>query len=73
MIKVVSETIIDKNNKQGLITIHVDKNTTNAELIDTLNHEFRHLLQYYSGLETGFTPNFVVTKEMLADIKNTCI
>lgn len=67
--KVVSETVIDKNNRQGLITIHVDKNTTNAEFIDTLNHEFRHLLQYYSGFETGFTPKFVVTKKMLADIK----
>lgn len=66
---VSSETIIDKDHKQGVITINVSKKTTNAELIDTLNHEFRHLLQYYSGFETGFTPNFVVTKEMLDDIK----
>lgn len=42
---------------------------TDAEFINRLNHEFRHLLQSYNGFETGFTPSFKVTSEMLADMK----
>lgn len=42
---------------------------TDAEFINRLNHEFRHLLQSYNGFETGFTPSFKVTPEMLADMK----
>ena len=67
--KVKTETIIDKEHPNGLITIRADVFTTNAELINKLNHEFRHLMQYYAGLETGFTPDFVVTEKMLNDLK----
>ena len=64
-----SETTINREYQKGLITIYADKLTSNAKFIDTLNHEFRHLMQYYSGFESGFTPRFKVTKEMIADVK----
>ena len=42
--KVKTETIVDKEHPNGLITIRADVFTTNAELINKLNHEFRHLI-----------------------------
>lgn len=45
------------------------KARTDAEILDTLNHEFRHVMQENSNLETGFTADFVVTAEMLKDLK----
>lgn len=45
------------------------KTRTDAEILDTLNHEFRHIMQINNNLETGFTPDFVVTVEMLKDLK----
>ena len=67
--KVSTETIFDKANPNGLITINVDADTTNADFVDALNHEFRHILQHYNNFEMGFTTDFIVTDEMMADLK----
>jgi hypothetical protein len=67
---VVTETRFDEQHRVGAIFIKADENTTDSEIIDKLNHEFRHILQYYNGFETGFTPDFKVSKEMIADVKN---
>lgn len=64
-----SETILTREYPTGLISIRADEFTSNAKLIDVLNHEFRHLMQIHNYLETGFTPDFTVTKEMIADVK----
>lgn len=66
---VVSETRFEKGVEQGVIYINANGKTSNAKLIDVLNHEFRHLMQRYNLLETGFTPRFKVTNEMIADVK----
>lgn len=66
---VKSEAIRDKARPLGEIHIGINENTSNATFIDRLNHEFRHLLQLYNNLETGFTPNFEATPELIADIK----
>ena len=66
---VKTQTIFDSKNRTGMIAIRANENTKDAKFIDTLNHEFRHLMQNYSGLATGFTPDFVVSKEMLDDIE----
>lgn len=64
-----TETRFDRQHQIGAIYINANKTTSDYVLTDKLNHEFRHLLQYYNGFETGFTPDFEVTKEMLADVK----
>ena len=64
-----TETIFDREHPAGHITIRVRPGMTNAEIMMRLNHEMRHLLQYYNGFEAGFTPDFVITDEMRADIK----
>lgn len=64
-----SETVLDGEHPYGIIILDLDKNTTDAEFIDELNHEFRHLMQYYNGFAAGFTANFKVTDEMRADVK----
>lgn len=64
-----TETRIDKENPEGAIFIKTVDATTEAELSHMLNHEFRHLLQYYNDFEAGFTPDFLVTDELLQDIK----
>lgn len=64
-----SETIVDQNNPNGKIILKVDRVTSDYELINKLNHEFRHVLQFLSKFELGFTPSFKVTPEMLVDIK----
>lgn len=64
-----TETIFDKDHRHGAIILDVDESTTDASFIDDLNHEFRHLLQYYNGFATGFTADFKVTKEMRDDVK----
>ncbi|MBR5199808.1 MAG: hypothetical protein IKW20_08315 [Bacteroidales bacterium] len=64
-----TETVFDTNHKAGAIFINSTDNHTDAEFIDALNHEFRHVIQRYHGFEEGFTPDFKVTKEMLADVK----
>lgn len=64
-----TETVIDDISPNGVIYIQTDPNMTNADFIDALNHEFRHIVQHHHQLEQGFTADFVVTKEMLADIK----
>jgi hypothetical protein len=66
---VKSETILTREYPTGLISIRADGLTSNAKLIDILNHEFRHLMQIHNYLETGFTPDFAVTREMIADVK----
>lgn len=67
---VVTETRFDDKHRVGAIFIKAEETTTDSVIIDKLNHEFRHVLQYYNGFETGFTPNFKVSKEMIADVKN---
>lgn len=64
-----TQAIRDKEHPLGEIHIGVRENTANATVIDRLNHEFRHLLQLYNNLETGFTPDFEATPELIADIK----
>lgn len=64
-----TETIFDREHPAGHITIRVRPGMTNGEIMMRLNHEMRHLLQYYNGFEAGFTPDFVITDEMRADIK----
>lgn len=66
--KVRTQTIFSKEYPRGRIEIN-SRDLDNANFIDKLNHEFRHLLQRYNRLEGGFTADFVVTDEMLADIK----
>lgn len=66
---VATETVFDNEHRTGAIFIKANKNTTDAKIIDSLNHEFRHLLQRYNGFATGFTPNFKVSREMIEDVK----
>lgn len=63
---VYTETRNTKNNP--VIYINT-RNTNNSQFINKLNHEFRHLLQLTFTLETGFTPDFKVTSDMLSDLK----
>ena len=65
---VQTQTIFNKKFPNGLIVIN-GTNITNEQLINKLNHEFRHVMQYYFNLEGGFTTDFNVTNEMLTDIK----
>ena len=67
---VKTETRFDDEHRIGAIFIKANENTTDSEIIDKLNHEFRHILQHYNGFEKGFTPDFKVSKEMIADVKN---
>ena len=64
-----TETIFDKEHRHGAIILDVDENITDRDFINDLNHEFRHLLQYYNGFATGFTGDFKITDEMRVDIK----
>ena len=64
-----TEFIVDKNNKFGLINIRASEKTTDSIIIDKLNHEFRHVLQVYNNLETGFTTDIEVTTDMIKDVK----
>lgn len=66
---VATETVFDNEHRTGAIFIKVNEKTTDAKIIDSLNHEFRHLLQRYNGFATGFTPNFKVSREMIEDVK----
>ena len=66
---VKTETRFDAEHRVGAIFIKANENTTDAQIIDKLNHEFRHMLQYYNGFETGFTPDFKVSQEMIDDVK----
>lgn len=62
-----TETIEVKG--KPIIKIKTDGLMSNAELLNKINHEFRHVLQLYNGLETGFTNNFKVTPFMIEDMK----
>ena len=62
-----TETIESKG--KPIIKIKTDGLMSNAELLNKINHEFRHVLQLYNGLETGFTNNFKVTPFMIEDMK----
>ena len=64
-----TETVFDENNEAGTVFINTTSYSTDKEILDVLNHEFRHVLQNYHGFEGGFTPDFKVTKEMIADVK----
>jgi len=66
---VATETTFTDDNRQGTIYIQADEHTSDMRIVDALNHEFRHVMQRYNGFETGFTPDFVVTAEMLTDVK----
>lgn len=66
---VATETVFDNGHRTGAIFIKANENTTDAKIIDSLNHEFRHMLQRYNGFATGFTPNFKVSREMIEDVK----
>jgi hypothetical protein len=66
---VATETVFDNEHRTGAIFIKANENTTDAKIIDSLNHEFRHLLQRYNGFATGFTPSFKVSHEMIEDVK----
>lgn len=64
-----NESVFNSTRPDGLIRIHATDKTTDAQIIDRINHEFRHVLQKKNMLETGFTPLFRVTNEMLVDLK----
>lgn len=64
-----NQTIFNSDNKNGRITLRVDDLTTNAELAMMIMHEFRHVLQHYNRLESGFTNDFRVSSELKADMK----
>ena len=64
-----SQFVVNKTHPFGVIYVNADENTKDVRLIDTLNHEFRHLQQRYNQFEGGFTLNFTVTAEMLADFE----
>lgn len=64
-----NEFVVDKYNPFGIIYIQADAQTRDVRFLDTLNHEFRHLMQRYNKLEGGFTPNFTVSAEMVADFE----
>ena len=56
-------------HKNGIIYIKTDDFTTDAEFAMKIMHEFRHVLQHYNFLEGGFTNDFKVSPELLADVK----
>ena len=64
-----TETKFDKDHQNGIITIRVDSFTTNAELINKITHEFRHVLQHYNRLESGFTNDFKASTQLIKDLK----
>lgn len=64
-----NEFVVDKEHPAGIIYINTEYNDTNIGFIRAINHEFRHLLQYYYNFEQGFTIDFLLTKEQLNDIK----
>lgn len=64
-----NETVFNDKHKNGIIYLHVDDLTTNGDLVKYINHEFRHVLQHYNRLESGFTPDFEVTNELMNDMK----
>ena len=65
----LNETQFNDKHKNGIIYIQTDDYTTNAELAMKIMHEFRHVLQHYNFLEGGFTNDFKVSPELLADVK----
>lgn len=65
----INETQFNDKHKNGIIYLKTDEYTTNAELAMKIMHEFRHVLQYYNFLEGGFTNDFKVSPELLADVK----
>ncbi len=65
----INETQFNDKHKNGIIYLKTDNYTTNAELAMKIMHEFRHVLQHYNFLEGGFTNNFKVSPELLADVK----
>lgn len=64
-----SQTIFNDKYKNGYIILRVDNSTTNAELAMMIMHEFRHVLQHYNRLESGFTNEFSISSELKADMK----
>lgn len=64
-----NETLFDKKYPNGKIFIHVDSTTSNAELVNKIMHELRHVIQHYNLLESGFTPEFEVSTQLLNDLK----
>mgnify|MGYP005800741257 CR=1 FL=1 len=65
----LNETQFNDKHKNGIIYLKTDDYTTNAELAMKIMHEFRHVLQHYNFLEGGFTNDFKVSPELLADVK----
>ena len=65
----ITQTQINDTYPNGAIFIKTTDDMSNAEFIDSLCHEFRHIMQHHNNFEQGFTPNFEVTADMIADIK----
>lgn len=53
----------------GVITINTKNIDHNARFLDTVNHEFRHVVQSHHKFEGGFTSSFTVNDEMIAEFK----
>ena len=66
---VKTEAIWDDENRDGKIFIQATEKMPDDDLIDKVNHEFRHILQLREGFQPGFTPSIKVTPEMIADMK----
>lgn len=64
---------VTREYPQGVVHIgfsdRANHKVTDGELLNKINHEFRHVLQAYNRLSQGFTDQFVVTNSMLADMK----
>lgn len=67
--KAKNEFIVNAKYPDGAIVICYTNGRNNADFLDRVNHEFRHLMQQYNRFEGGFTTDFTVTKDMLKDIK----
>lgn len=64
---------VTREYPQGVVHIgfsdRANHKVTDGELLNKIDHEFRHVLQAYNRLSQGFTDQFVVTNNMLADMK----
>lgn len=65
----VSTSFVNNEKVGTAIFVRANGNINNREFVNRLNHEFRHLCQFLSRLETGFTKDFEVSKELLRDVK----
>lgn len=64
-----NQFVVTSKYLDGAITIGYVQGRDNANFLDRVNHEFRHLMQEYNRFEGGFTVDFEMTDAMFKDIK----